>query len=252
MLGHWILGLQVLVVSAFAGSESNHGFCFGEHLPGYYAVIRKTSTDPSKIGKNDAPLVLSTNGLSGVKNGLFIGVDGAYLDKNGAEKVLVQTRKASPDAYVKFLGSYSNLPGAVPQASCRNGWIHSQQGKVIRGCFLPGKGWLLEQSGTGAYLVESKGEPAEDELCVNLAPTSGWVVSESTSSNECCTDHRFRLVSFEGKLTDETTVSIDDGPTYKTVEILEDSAGGPRVVVTSNGKIETEWFVSGSKFTKSR
>lgn len=237
---------------AIAQARPAPGFCFDDHLPGYYVVVRQTATERTKIDRNESPLVLSTDGLSGVKNGLFIGADGAYLDKREADSVLAETRKSVPDAYLKLLGNYSNTTGASFDKACRNCWLQVQDGKTIRGRFIRKKGWILQQEGAADLVLPVGGDPVEDHLCVFRAGKVGWLVSEWTVTEECCTRHRFRVVSFAGTVLDEKVIEIDDGPTYREVEVQGDSAGGSKIVLMSNGKTTDEWAVVGAKFVKIR
>ena len=241
--------LLLLATGVFAGADSLSGFRFNDHLPGYFAVITQTSTERSKIDRNKSPLILSTDGLSGVKHGLYIGMEGAYLDKKEADSVLVQTRHKKPDAYVKYLGNYSNQEGATFEKSCNNCWLYSQGGKVIRGRFLPKRGWLLQQDGAPDYLLKNSGEPGEDDLRVLHLASIGWLLQEDVEV-ECCIDHSFQILSFSGKVQDELTVPIGDTPDMETLELSVDSKGAPRIVLTSDGKPSETWKIDDAKFVK--
>jgi hypothetical protein len=228
------------------------GFCFDEHVPGYYAVIRQTATERSKINRNESPMILSTDGLSGVKSGLFIGTDGVYLDKKDADSVLAETRKSTPDAYIKFLGSYTNQQGISLEKACSNCWCYVEKGKAIHGKFVAKNGWLIQQDGAPDYLLPSQGEPAEDHLCAFLVGSVGWLLLEELEEDECCTKYRFKLLSFRGVIQDGRSFSIGDGPEYNTIQVVADPLAGPSVELLSNGKLTEEWSVVRNKFARIR
>ena len=237
-------------IRIFATEPTPSAFCFDDHLPGYYAVVRQTATERAKVDKNQSPLVLSTDGLSGVKNGLFIGTAGVYLDKQEAGSVLSRIRKTSPDAYLKFLGNYSNRPNASFDKDCPNCWDFESGGKVLRGRFLAKKGWLLQQSAAADHLLASAKEPAESHLCSYPVASTGWLLREESEEEGCCTETRFKILGFDGAIHDEKSFSIGDGPQYQTIDVVNDSLAGPKVILSSNGKITEEWSIARNKFTK--
>ena len=241
--------LLLIATSVFAGPDSTSGFRFNDHLPGYYAVITQTSTERAKINRKEAPLILSTDGLSGVKHGLYIGAEGAYLEKKDADSVLAATRRKKPDAYVKHLGNYSNQEGASFEKTCNNCWLFSQAGKTIRGRFLQKKGWLLQQDGAPDYLLKSGEEPAGDDLRIDLLASTGWLLRKDVEE-ECCINHFFQILSYSGKFQDELEITIGDTPDMETVELSLDAKGDPRIVRTSDGNPAETWKINRSKFVK--
>lgn len=240
------LSSAVLGCAAIGGAR---GFCFAEHPSGYHAVIRQTETDSQKIDREKSPYMLRTDGFSGVKSGLYVGTAGVYLSKKEAEARLREVKLEKSDAYVRALGSYTNVAGEAFPSGCKNCWSYGENGLVLRGEFLPGKGWLLSQKG-GTLLLPSVGEPMESGLCADVVPGVGWLLSEENSGNEAFTKYSFKLLSFSSKIVDEKTFSFGDGPEYDEVRVVEGADGEPLILWMKNGSTHEEWGVSANKFVK--